>query len=126
MRRKKIQEIWKTGINVKVRLKTIKIIDIKGKEVDVVHKCNLDNYYPGKYFPGSSCCEHNSKKISCVLSVSKSRRIATEILVKVLKIMDDLNLFPCINRSMPSLLVDGHQSRLNSVFLEFINNSGHC
>ena len=81
----KTQEIWKTGIDVRVRPKTITILDARGKEVDVVDKCNNENHGLGKYFSGSLYCNHKGKKIPCKLFVSKSRRITAEILVKVLK-----------------------------------------
>lgn len=121
----KTQEIWKTGIDVRVSPKTILRTDCEGKEVEVVDECDLENYGPGKYFPGGPCCQHNGKKIPCASFVSESGGITADILVKVLKIMDDLNLFPRVNGSMPFLLVDGHQSRLDPVFLEYINNAGH-
>ena len=40
----------------------------------------------------------------------------------MLKTLDFYNLFPCIDGVKPFLLLDGHWSRLELPFLQYINN----
>lgn len=55
---------------MRVRPKTIIILYAEGKEVDVVHKCDGENYGPGKYFPGGLCCNPKDKKIPSISFMS--------------------------------------------------------
>jgi hypothetical protein len=51
--------------------------------------------------------------------------ITGEILVMILKKFDELKLVPRDTGVLPFLLIDGHLSRLDPAFLEYINGEGH-
>lgn len=57
---------------------------------------------------------------------SESGGITGEILVKILEHFDKMNLFPrTAGGPIPVLLVDGHGSRLDPAFVDYINNESH-
>ena len=116
---------WKQGIDVRVAPKTKKVRDQEGNLIDVVDVENLDNYGPGKYFPNGPSCYHNGVHIPCMTFVSESGGITAEILVVILTILDNLNVFLRINGLIPFLLLDGHFTRLDPLFLKYINDPLH-
>ena len=84
----------------------------------------LKNSGPGKYFPGGPVCHFKGKNIPPMVRWSESGSITSEILADVLKTLDKLEVFPRStddNHPKPFLLVDGHQSRLQLPFLQYIN-----
>ena len=57
---------------------------------------------------------------------SKSGGITGEILVKILPYFDSINLFPRVpGGPIPMLIVDGRQSCLAPVFVEYINDKNN-
>jgi hypothetical protein len=57
--------------------------------------------------------------------VSENGSITAELLVGMLKHMDDSGIFPRNNGPPPFLILDGHGSRFDILFLEYINNPVH-
>ena len=56
----------------------------------------------------------------------ESGGITGDILVKILTYFDAMELFPCSPKGpTPYLIVDGHQSRLDPKFVDYINTPGH-
>ena len=79
----------------------------------------------GKAYPGRPTCKYNGKIIPCLMYASKSGGITGAILVSVLTEFDSRDMFPRVNGLIPGLVVDGHQSRLDPVFVGYINNPAH-
>ena len=80
------------------------------------------NHGPGKYLTGGPTCIYNRKTIPCATYVSESGRITSDILVVVLTVLDELDVFPCDSGITPFMLIDGHSSRLDPKLLTYINN----
>ena len=51
--------------------------------------------------------------------------MTSTILKDILRTIDELEVFPWVNGLKPFLLVDGHGSRFELEFLEYINNPDH-
>ena len=81
------------------------------------------NIGPKRRFPGPVSCEFNGITIPTLVFASKGGGVTEDILVAALKHLDDLNVFSR-ERDLPhpALLVDGHGSRLQPKFLQYINN----
>ena len=77
----------------------------------------------GKLFPmGPTCC-FKGVEVPCMVACSTNGSITSEILMQFLKKMDELDLFPRDECGLkPFLLLDGHGSRLELPFLEYVNN----
>ena len=65
------------------------------------------------------------KEVPCIVSNTDSGSITSELLVSFLKKMDELDLFPRTDGLKPFLLLDGHGSRLELPFLQYINSPNH-
>ena len=52
------------------------------------------NHGPGKYLTEGPNCICNGKKIPCATYVSESIRITADIIVAVLTVLDELDVFP--------------------------------
>jgi hypothetical protein len=71
---------------------------------------------------GDPKCKYNGKEAPCFFGASPQASITPELLMSMLKFMDDLNLFDC-SVCKPFLLLDGHGSRMQLPFLKYINDS---
>jgi len=108
---------WRTGIDHSVS----PVLTADGKEIDF----SL-NFGEGKYYPGGPKCSYNGKIVDCLTYVSESGGISGDILVEILTYFDQIRLFPHVpDGPIPVLIVDGHQSRLDPKFVEYINAEGH-
>jgi hypothetical protein len=108
---------WATCIGHKVEPTLI----ADGKEIQLD-----DNFGEGKYYPGGPKCIFNAKVVDCLTFASESGGITGNILVDILKYFGQIDLFPHVDRGpIPVLIVDGHQSRIDPKFVEYINNKGH-
>ncbi len=64
--------------------------------------------------------------VDCLVFTSESGRITGEILVEILTYFDSIDLFPRVSGGpIPLLIVDGHQSCLAPIFVEYINDKKH-
>ena len=108
---------WTTGIDHSVQ----PVLSGDGKEIILEL-----NFGEGKYYPGGPKCKYKGKIVDCLTFASESGGITGEILVKVLQHFDGIDLFPRENDGpIPMLIVDGHQSHLDPLFVECINNKEH-
>ena len=79
-----------------------------------------------KYYPGGPTCQYKGKTVDCLTFVSESGGITGDILVAILTYFDAMDLFPRSPEGpTPCLIVDGHQSRLDPKFVDYINTHGH-
>jgi hypothetical protein len=103
---------WRTGIDYEVS----PVLTGDGKEID--WQLNLGE---GKYYPGGPKCMYNGKVVDCLTYASESGGITGDILIEILKYFDESDVFPRIpGGAIPVLIVDGHQSRLDPKFVEYI------
>ena len=84
------------------------------------------NFGEGKYYPGGPTCKYNGKVVDCLVFTSESGGITGKILVKILTNFDSIELFPRVpGGPTPLLIVDGHQIRLDPMFVDYINDQRH-
>ena len=81
----------------------------------------LNNSGPGKYYPGGPECTFKGKKVPAFIRWHESASITTQILVEALTTLDSYQLFHRTNTVKPFLMLDGHKSRLELPFLQYIN-----
>jgi hypothetical protein len=73
---------------------------------------------------GGPKCRYNGKEIPYFLGASPKASITSELLMSMLKYMDELDLFER-STCTPFLLLDGHGSRMLLPFLKYINEPRH-
>jgi hypothetical protein len=115
---KSIQEIplsWRYGIDVTK--------DMKEGENEV--QLFLNNCGPDEAMSGGPQCFFKGKNIPCFTGCSPKASITSQMLADMLKAMDDHELFDRSDGSRPFLLLDGHHSRLELPFLDYIHGPGH-
>ena len=78
-----------------------------------------------KAYPFGPTCTYNGKEIPCLVYGSPHGGITGPILVSVLAEFDARDIFPRVMGITPTLVVDGHQSRLDREFLNYINDNNH-
>ena len=83
------------------------------------------NSGPGKLFPGGPSCTVCGKVVPCFVRFQPKGGMTSVILKDILRTLDELEVFPRVNGLKPFLLVDGHGSRLEIPFLEYINEPDH-
>jgi hypothetical protein len=83
------------------------------------------NSGPGKIYPNGPTCVFKGKEVPCKVCNTENSSITSELLVQFLQHMDDLNLFPRDDGVKPFLLLDGHGSRLELPFLQYVNDASH-
>ena len=81
----------------------------------------FNNSGTGKYFPGPPVCKFRGKTIPALVRWNESATITSDILVEMLATLDVLQVIPRDDNIKPFLLIDGHKSRLETPFLEYIN-----
>ena len=83
------------------------------------------NYGPGKLFPGGPTCKFQGKEIPCMVRWTPKGSITSAILAEALAHIDSYGVFDRSNGKNPFLLLDGHQSRFELPFLEYITDNKH-
>ena len=83
------------------------------------------NFGPDKLFPGGPTCQFNGKEIPCMVRWSPKGSITSQILADSLAHIDSFQVFDRSNGMTPFLLLDGHNSRFDLPFLEYIMDDAH-
>ena len=79
-----------------------------------------------RVYPGGPKCNYNGKLVDHLTYILESGGITGDILIEILKYFVETDLFPRLPGGIiPALIVDGHQSRLDPKFVEYINDVGH-
>ena len=104
-------------------------IDMFAESIGVAtdHDFFINNSGPGKRFPGGPTCNFRGKEIPCFVRWSDKGSMTSEILRDSLATLDTYKLFDT-NREegvKPFVLLDGHGSRIEMPFLEYINDPAH-
>ena len=84
-----------------------------------------NNQGKGKLFPMGPECICKGKKVPTMVRWSQSGSITSTILRDALATMDHLGLFLRSSTIQPFLLLDGHGSRFELPFLQYITNTDH-
>ena len=102
-------------------------IDVFAKTYGDVSDTNYfeRNSSANKRLPGGPTCKFQGKEVPCLTRWSDKGSITSVILVNILGTLDHIGVFDRSNGKLPSLLLDGHGSRLGLEFLKYINNSSH-
>ena len=79
----------------------------------------------GKIFPCGPTCHFNGKDIPCFCAWSKNGSVTSQILADILAELDLHGAIERKNGVKPFLLLDGHGSRFELPFLEYITNPDH-
>jgi hypothetical protein len=87
-----------------------------GEPDDVAANCGN-----GKQYPFGPVCHFKGKTIPCFCCCSESGSINGDILTRLLKYLDELEVFDRSTGLNPFLILDGHGSRFELDFLEYIN-----
>ena len=113
---KEVPQLWKTGVDV-----TVTPLRNEHGEIDLEN-----NLGEGNYYPEGPACNYRGKHVKCLTFCSESGGITGEILVSILEYFDGIDLFPrALGGPIPMLIVDGHQSRLDPSFINYINDKQH-
>jgi hypothetical protein len=108
---------WADGIDVRVE-------PLRGENGKI--RTDGSNFGKGKYFPRGPTCTFRGKDIPCLTYITESGGINGDILVDILRTLDELDVFPRVpGGPVPFLIIDGHESRLAPTFLKYINDQGH-
>mmetsp|Transcript_27693 Transcript_27693/g.50155 ORF Transcript_27693/g.50155 Transcript_27693/m.50155 type:complete len:147 (+) Transcript_27693:227-667(+) len=83
------------------------------------------NIGPGGLFPGGPTCTFQGKQIPCYVTATPHGGIDAEVLTDMLRTMDRLRIYEHRDDLCPFVLLDGHQSRFDEVFLRYINDPAH-
>ena len=83
------------------------------------------NIGKGKRFPCGPTCTYKGKKISCLCRWSENGSVTSEILKDICQELDKLKIFDRSKGILPFFLLDGHGSRFELPFLEYINDTSH-
>mmetsp|Transcript_25328 Transcript_25328/g.29834 ORF Transcript_25328/g.29834 Transcript_25328/m.29834 type:complete len:143 (+) Transcript_25328:1172-1600(+) len=85
----------------------------------------LKNSGKGKKFPGGPTCMVHGIKVPCLVRWSPKGSMTSEILVDICATLDHLKVFDRSNGAMPFFLLNGHGSRVELPFLEYVNHPEH-
>ena len=81
------------------------------------------NYGPGKFYRSPPTCSFKGKEVSTYVTCSSKGSITSDILAEMLKQINKTGILPREPNGPTSfLLLDGHDSRLDLPFLNYINN----
>jgi hypothetical protein len=109
---------WATGMDITV--------DPEQDEFGKIDINDEKNFGKDKYFPSGPTCNFRGKKIPYLPLSSPSGSITGELLVAILSYIDFLEIYERVpGGPVPFLLVDGHDSRLSPVFVDYITNPDH-
>jgi len=80
----------------------------------------------GKMYPCGPTCTYRGKEVPCLVCNTENGSITSDLLKMFLEKLDSFDLFPRGEDGVkPFLLLDGHGSRLELPFLQYINDPAH-
>jgi hypothetical protein len=80
----------------------------------------------GKMYPCGPTCAYRGKEVPCLVCNTENGSITSDLLKMFLEKLDSFGLFPRGEDGVkPFLLLDGHGSRLELPFLQYINDPAH-
>jgi hypothetical protein len=115
---KHISEIpcsWRFGIDI------MKEVQTEGTNAEVFSV----NSGSGTAMCGGPICRFNGIDIPCFVCTSPKASITSQLLADMLQFLDGFNIFDRTDNNRPFLLLDGHHSRLDLPFIDYIHGNGH-
>ena len=107
---KEMEESWVLGFDADA--------EWNGDEDNIEANCGR-----GKRYPMGPTCMYNGKSVPAFCCCSDNGSITAELLVDMLSSIDRLGVFDRSDGVPPFLLLDGHGSRFDIKFLEYINSA---
>jgi hypothetical protein len=92
--------------------------NIKG---DGVQDLEADSNGADKYYPYGPCCSYKGREVLCFVICTENGSITSAKLMKMLQFID-LHAQIDLEEATPFLLLDGHGSRFEMEFLNYIND----
>jgi hypothetical protein len=116
-----IPETWKSGIDIrKLRNETI----LPDSQDDIAKLYIEEETLNGGALGGGPVCTFRGKTIACYCTCSPNASITSSILTDLLRTIDKHEVYDRVEGTKPLLLLDGHHSRMDLEFLEYINQPG--
>jgi hypothetical protein len=84
-----------------------------------------NNSGEGQAMQGGPACIFQGKKVPCFVGTSPKASITSQLLADMLQFLDSFSLFDRSTGAKPFLLVDGHHSRFDLPFLNYIHDDNH-
>ena len=84
-----------------------------------------NNCGKGKMFPMGPECTVHGTRVPCMIRWSQKGSITSDILRDALKTLDHYKIFDRSQNKKPFLLLDGHGSRFELPFMEYVVNTNH-
>lgn len=115
--KKEVSEVplsWQFGIDITKNVHG----DINGNNIDFF----LQNSNKGCAMQGGPDCFYNGNTVPCFVGTSPNASITSVLLAEMLKHMDKFAIFDRSEGRCPFLLLDGHQSRFNVPFLDYVHH----
>jgi hypothetical protein len=111
---------WRYGIDV------MQPVLNPGNENEQGDKDDLSVFHnnsgEGRAMRGGPTCTYRGKTVPCFIATSPKASITGPMLTDMLKFMDNLDLFDRSNGKRPFLLLDGHHSRFDINFLDYVHS----
>ena len=97
---------------------------------DAIGSVNDDDYFEkntgeGKKFPCGPTCTVGGIKVPTLVRWGPKGSITSEFLVDICATLDHFKVFNRDDGAKPFILLDGHQSRIELPFLEYVNDPAH-
>jgi hypothetical protein len=114
------KELAKLPLGVKLGIDVTKTMET-GEITSLSSILEANNHKDGA-MNGGPVCRSNGVEIPCFICCTKKASITSELLVEMLKTIDEHKIFDLSDGSLPFMLLDGHQSRTCLPFLDYINS----
>jgi hypothetical protein len=113
----KIPLNWKYGIDI------TKYLRIEGSDDDEELFQNSSGL--GEAMQGGTRCLFQGKLIPCFVCTSPKASISSSLLAEILRFIDSYGVFDRSGNKKPVLILDGHHSRFDLPFLDYIHDENN-
>jgi hypothetical protein len=110
---------WKYGIDI------TKSITTRDTVADNAIDIFINNSGVLTAMAGGPTCTFQGKEIPCFVCTSPKASISSRLLADMLSFIDSFIVFDRANGKKPFLLLDGHHSRMDLPFLDYIHDPDH-
>jgi len=115
---------WKLGIDW-LALRDLGLLDFEAEE-SLDKMMDVLSGYGKDIMPGGPSCTFRGKTIPCFVATSPKASITSVLLKQMLEHIDSFGIYDRVgNKRLPSLILDGHHSRLEVPFLDYIHGDSH-
>jgi len=115
---------WKLGIDW-LALRDLGLLDVEA-EASLDKTMDVLSCYGKDIMPGGPSCTFRGKTIPCFVATSPKASITSILLKQMLQHIDSYGIYDRAGeKRLPALILDGHHSRLEVPFLDYIHGDGH-